>query len=125
MNKGYSEECEEKGHDWTLYHVEENSGKLCAVLECYECGAVTETTGEVPEVPKLPHTEKIRRLLKRGKRAQAIREHNETVKKEFDRAKDGEVIELSDLWAASEEIAIDEQSRPFEKPGWRDESVEE
>ena len=56
--------------------------------------------------PILRHTDRVFELLKDGKKASAIAEHNAHVKAEFDRAKQGEVINLSDLMAAHEQIGL-------------------
>jgi hypothetical protein len=66
---------------------------------------------------KLPHTHKIDEKLKKGELLDAAVEHNRTVKREFERAKAGETINLSDLMAAKEvldqEIA---KAPPWKRP---------
>jgi hypothetical protein len=52
----------------------------------------------------LEHTERIARMLRDGRRRQAIAAHNAHVQAELDRARAGAVINLSDLMAAHEEI---------------------
>lgn len=50
----------------------------------------------------LKHTRKTETLLKKGKRREAVRTHNQHVASEFEKAKQGEVINLTDLMAARE-----------------------
>ena len=53
---------------------------------------------------KLPLTRTTERLLKEGKIDEAKAFHTRAVKEQFDRAAQGEVINLSDLMASHEEI---------------------
>lgn len=46
-------------------------------------------------------------LLKAGKRKAAIAQHNATVKRAFERAAEGEIINLSDLMASAETLHAD------------------
>jgi hypothetical protein len=57
---------------------------------------------------KLPHTDATIRRLRAGQRKQAIEAHNKRVRDELARAQQGEPINLSDLMAANEEIALDD-----------------
>lgn len=50
----------------------------------------------------LRHTKKIEELLAEGKLSQAAALHNAHLKDQFEKAKTGEVINLSDLMAAKE-----------------------
>lgn len=54
----------------------------------------------------LKHTKKIEELLAEGKGSEAAALHNAHVKKQFDKAKEGEVIVLSDLMAAKEVLDL-------------------
>ena len=56
--------------------------------------------------PVLPHAERVAELLRQGNTTEAARVHNEHLKAEFDRAKQGEVINLSDLMAAREQFDL-------------------
>lgn len=52
----------------------------------------------------LRHTKKIEELLAEGKVSEAVALHNRHLKEQFEKAKAGEVICLSDLMAAKETI---------------------
>jgi hypothetical protein len=52
----------------------------------------------------LKHTRLTQGLLREGRRSTAVKNHNAHVAEQLDRAKAGEVICLSDLMAAAEEI---------------------
>lgn len=56
--------------------------------------------------PKLPHTDKVMQMLEQGQITEAMQKHNDQVNEQFKRAKRGEVINLSDLMAAKEQIDI-------------------
>ncbi len=58
--------------------------------------------------PQLPHADLTQRLLRQGRRATAIKNHNARVHEQLDRARQGETINLSDLMAAREEIIVDD-----------------
>lgn len=57
---------------------------------------------------KLPHTKAVKRLLAQGDSDEAVRLHNARVKSEFEKAKEGEIINLSDLLAAKETLSAPE-----------------
>ena len=65
-------------------------------------------------MPKLPpelrlrHTERVCRLIREGQTLEAADVHNAHVAAEFERARNGEVINLSDLLAAREELGYEE-----------------
>lgn len=63
-------------------------------------------TNPSAEEPGLPHAKRIAELLRRGTTTEAARVHNEHLKAEFDRAKQGEIINLSDLMAAREQFDL-------------------
>lgn len=50
----------------------------------------------------LPHAQRVSALMSEGKRAKAVALHNEYLRKQLDKAKAGETIDLSDLMAAKE-----------------------
>lgn len=52
----------------------------------------------------LEHTEAVKRLIDEGRVKEAVELHNSHVRREFERAKDGDVICLSDLMAAKETL---------------------
>jgi len=56
----------------------------------------------------LPHTERMLALLREGQAKEAKRQHNAHVKAQFDAARQGQAINLSDLMAAKEEIDLAE-----------------
>lgn len=60
---------------------------------------------------KLPHSKEVKRLLDQGDRDRAAKTHNARVKSEMEKARAGEVINLSDLIAAKELL---EESRGTE-----------
>ena len=57
----------------------------------------------IPTDP-LEHTKKIEELLAEGKLSEAAALHNKRLKEQFEKAKAGEVICLSDLIAAKETL---------------------
>lgn len=57
------------------------------------------------------HAERIRELLAAGEAAAAKDVHNAHVDAEFDRARQGATINLSDLMAGKEELGIDATER--------------
>lgn len=59
---------------------------------------------------ELEHTQRIRALIEAGKITEAVKLHNAHLKAEFDIAKEGRVIDLSDLMAAKEVL---DQTRPY------------
>jgi len=63
-------------------------------------------------LPKLPHCERMRDLLRRKGVTEAKLAHNARVKAQFDAARQGQVINLSDLMAAKEEIDLAEPPEP-------------
>lgn len=50
----------------------------------------------------LEHTEKIEALIKAGERKEAMKVHNAYVKSQFEKAQQGQVINLTDLMAGKE-----------------------
>lgn len=60
---------------------------------------------------KLPHTKRISEMLDRRRRKEAIELHNAYVAKEIDRAKGGDVINLSDLMPAKEVLLTGDDDR--------------
>ena len=60
----------------------------------------------------LPHTKPMLALCRQGKVQEAKRRHNARVKAQFDAARQGQVINLSDLMAAKEEIDLAEPAHP-------------
>ena len=63
-------------------------------------------TNPPSEGPVLPHTQRVAELLRRGNTTEAARVHNEHLKAEFERARQGTVINLSDLIAAKEQFDL-------------------
>ena len=60
---------------------------------------------------QLPHTERIAELLRAGKKLKAASLHNQRVKEQFKLAEQGEIINLSDLMAAKEELHLADAGR--------------
>ena len=56
---------------------------------------------------QFPLTDRIKALLRQGKRDEARRLREELTDEQFEKAKQGEIISLSDLIAAAESIHID------------------
>jgi hypothetical protein len=57
-------------------------------------------------------TETTVKLIRDGNRQAAIDHHNATVKRQFDKAKNGDIINLTDLMASAEEIHANEATNP-------------
>jgi hypothetical protein len=57
-------------------------------------------------MPNLDHAEAVKRLIDEGRLKEAARLHNAHLEKEFERAKRGAVINLSDLMAAKEVLEM-------------------
>jgi hypothetical protein len=55
---------------------------------------------------RLAHTEAVKSLINEGKRKQAAELHNARVQDQFEKAKQGQTINLSDLIAAKEELEL-------------------
>ena len=55
----------------------------------------------------LDHARRIEALLREGRKAEAAAAHNAYVAGEIDRAREGNVINLSDLMAAKETLDLD------------------
>jgi hypothetical protein len=58
----------------------------------------------VIQTDALRHTKKIEELLAEGELSRAAALHNAHLKEQFEKAKTGQVINLSDLMAAKEEL---------------------
>ena len=54
------------------------------------------------------HTERVEALLRQGKRKEASELHNKHLTEQFAKAKQGEVINLSDLMAGKEAFILDD-----------------
>lgn len=77
-------------------------------VESNVLGVTRDLPEESNETMTLEHADRITELLRQGKRREAMAKHNAHVKAEFDRAKQGQVINLSDLMAGHEAFIIDE-----------------
>jgi hypothetical protein len=66
---------------------------------------------------QLPHTGHIRRLLRAGKRAEALLLHQARVRAAFEAARRGATINLSDLLAARETLNHDDPACPTGSTG--------
>jgi len=105
-----------KALDCLLYQCSEGDvpkEALYKQLEACRNKLRAEIVHGLPEYDKAPwdgeppaHTKRVCGLLDKGKKASAIAEHNAHVEAEFQRAKAGEVINLSDLIAASEQLHL-------------------
>lgn len=55
---------------------------------------------------RLEHTEKVKALIDEGRTKEAAELHNARVKDQFDKAQQGQTINLSDLIAAREQLDL-------------------
>jgi hypothetical protein len=63
-------------------------------------------------VPNLDHTAHVQRLIDEGRLKEAAALHNAHLEKEFEKAKRGTVINLSDLMAAKEVLDMQTPASP-------------